>query len=154
MLYERRESCVLYFDIDNFKAYNDVYGFESGDRVIRHLAGCIQEELPEGQFLGHVGGDDFVAIVRPPEVEPFCRAVIARFDGTVRSFYSPGDAQNGYILSRDRQGREEQFPIISISIAGVHSGAGRFSDIYALSAEASRVKKECKRIPGSKHIIV
>jgi EAL domain-containing protein (putative c-di-GMP-specific phosphodiesterase class I)/GGDEF domain-containing protein len=154
MLYERRERCVLYFDIDNFKAYNDVYGFENGDRVIRHLAACIQEALPDGQFLGHVGGDDFVAVVHPPEAEPFCRAVIGRFDGTVRSFYSAADAGNGYILSRDRQGREEQFPIISISIAGVRSEAGRFSDIYQLSAEASRVKKECKHIPGSKHIVV
>ena len=154
MLYERRESCVLYFDIDNFKAYNDVYGFENGDRVIQHLAGCIADTLPEDQFLGHVGGDDFVAIVLREQVELFCHTVIRQFDQTVRSFYSAEDARNGYILSKDRQGREEQFPILSLSIAGVRSEAGRFSDIYALSAEASRVKKECKRIPGSKCVIV
>lgn len=71
----------------------------------------------------------------------------------MRGFYKPEDALNGYILSRDRHGREEQFPVISISIAGVRSGTGRFSDIYALAAEASRFKKECKHIPGSKHII-
>ena len=153
MLYERREGCVLYFDIDNFKAYNDVYGFENGDRVIRHLAGCITQALPEDQFLGHVGGDDFVAIAEPEEAEPICRSVIEAFDRTVLDFYSPEDAASGYILSRDRHGCEEQFPVVSISIAGVRSGTGRFSDIYALSAEASRVKKECKRIPGSKHII-
>ena len=154
MLYERRENCVLYFDIDNFKAYNDVYGFENGDRVIRHLAGCIQNALPEGQFLGHVGGDDFVAIVEQAEAEPFCRGVIARFDETVRSFYSPADAYNGYILSRNRQGHEEQFPIISLSVAGVRVTVERFTDIYALTAEASRVKKECKLIPGSAYIEV
>ena len=153
MLYERREGCVLYFDIDNFKAYNDVYGFENGDRVIRHLAKCIAEALPEDQFLGHIGGDDFVAIAPEEAAEPICRSVIDRFETTVRDFYRPEDALNGYILSRDRHGREEQFPVISISIAGVCSGTGRFSDIYALAAEASRIKKECKSIPGSKHII-
>jgi len=83
-----------------------------------------------------------------------CCGAIQRFDQTVRAFYSPEDARNGYILSRDRHGREEQFPVISISIAGVRAGTGRFPDIHALTAEASRVKKDCKRIPGSKHIIV
>ena len=153
MLYERREGCVLYFDIDNFKAYNDVYGFENGDRAIRHLAKCIAEALPEDQFLGHIGGDDFVAIAPEEAAEPICHSVIDRFETTVRGFYKPEVALNGYILSRDRNGREEQFPVISISIAGVRSGTGRFSDIYALAAEASRVKKKCKHIPGSKHII-
>ena len=120
---------------------------------VRHLAKCIAEALPEDQFLGHIGGDDFVAIAPEEAAEPICHSVIDRFETTVRGFYRPEDALNGYILSRDRNGREEQFPVISISIAGVRSGTGRFSDIYALSAEASRVKKECKSIPGSKHII-
>ena len=154
MLYERQESCVLYFDIDNFKAYNDVYGFENGDRVIQHLADCISEVLPEGEFLGHVGGDDFVVISGEKHVETLCRSIIRRFDETVRSFYNPEDAASGYILTKNRQGHEEHFPIISLSIAGVRSDSGRFPDIYALSAEASRVKKECKLIPGSAYLIV
>lgn len=148
MLYERRESCVLYFDIDNFKAYNDVYGFENGDRVIRDLAKHIVRLLPEGEFLGHVGGDDFVAIVETGQAGPLCQDLIARFDEAVRVFYNPTDAQNGYIICKNRHGREEQFPLISLSIAGVTAGPGRFADIYSLSAEASRVKKECKLIPG------
>jgi len=154
MLHEGREGCVLYFDIDNFKAYNDVYGFENGDRVIRHLAGCIAALLPGKQFLGHVGGDDFVAILEVCEAEPLCRALIARFDETIRGFYSDEDAENGYILTKNRQGREEQFPLISISVAGVHVTPGRFADVYSLSAEASRIKKECKQIPGSTYMIV
>ena len=154
MLYERQTCCVLYFDIDNFKAYNDVYGFENGDRVIRHLANCISGALSEGQFLGHVGGDDFVVISGEKQVESLCRGIIRRFDDTVRSFYSAEDARSGYILTKNRQGCEEHFPIISLSIAGVRSNPGHFPDIYSLSAEASRVKKECKQIPGSAYLVI
>jgi diguanylate cyclase (GGDEF)-like protein len=153
MLCQRQESCVLYFDIDNFKAYNDVYGFENGDRVIQHLADRIREALPEGEFLGHVGGDDFVVICGGKHVETLCRNIIRRFDETVRSFYNAKDAENGYILTKNRQGIEEHFPIISLSVAGVRSQPGRFLDIYALSADASRIKKECKQIPGSACLI-
>lgn len=149
LLFERREGHVLYFDIDHFKAYNDVYGFENGDRVIKHLARAIAEALPEGAFLGHVGGDDFVAIVSCGEAAALCGRLIREFDISIRDFYTPEDVYNGYIQSRNRQGIEERFPLISLSIAGVGVHPNRFADVYSLSAEASRVKKECKLIAGS-----
>ena len=153
MLLERKERCVLYFDIDNFKAYNDVYGFENGDRVIKHLALCIKANLPDDAFVGHVGGDDFVGIVDADSAEALCRALIADFDLSIRAFYKAEDAQNGYITTRNRQGTLEQFPMISLSIAGVRAEEGRFCDVYALTAEASRIKKECKLLPGSTYLI-
>ena len=153
LLFERKEGHVLYFDIDNFKAYNDVYGFENGDRVIKHLAHSIMELLPEGAFLGHVGGDDFVAIVSGTEAGMLCRRLIEDFDLSIREFYTPEDEKNGYIRSRNRQGMEELFPLISISIAGVEVRPDRFLDVYSLSAEASRIKKECKLIAGSACLI-
>ncbi|HWR22417.1 MAG TPA: bifunctional diguanylate cyclase/phosphodiesterase [Feifaniaceae bacterium] len=154
MLLERENRCVLYFDIDNFKAYNDVYGFENGDRVIRHLALCIKSHMPEDAFTGHVGGDDFVSIVRAERAEEICRTLIADFDRSIRAFYKPEDAQNGYIITKNRQGMVEQFPMISLSIAGLRVCERRFCDVYSLTAESSRIKKECKQIPGSSYLIL
>ncbi len=154
MLLERKNRCVLYFDIDNFKAYNDVYGFENGDRVIKHLALCIEANMPDGAFIGHVGGDDFIGIVEAESAEEICRALIADFDMSILAFYKAEDAQNGYIITKNRQGLVEQFPMISLSIAGVRVTETRFCDVYSLTAEASRIKKECKLIPGSSYLIL
>ncbi len=154
MLAEGQARCVLYFDMDNFKAYNDVYGFENGDRVIKHLAKCIKEAVPPENFVGHVGGDDFVAIVEVQETEEICGRMLYTFDDTISDFYTQRDAQNGYIITKNRQGREEQYPLLSLSVAGIRAQCGRFSDVFSLSAEASRIKKECKVIPGSTFLIL
>ena len=87
--------------------------------MIRHLAQSIAQSLPDGSFLGHVGGDDFVAIVSCPEVPAVCSRMIAAFDISIHEFYSEEDTKNGYIRSRNRQGQEELYPLISLSIAGV-----------------------------------
>jgi GGDEF domain-containing protein len=148
------DSCVLYFDIDCFKAYNDVYGFESGDRVIKSVAEIITGAVKGADFVGHVGGDDFVAVVERSDAEAICRRILKKFDETIRTFYKEQDAQNGYIISRNRQGFEEQCPLISLSIAGVAACSWRFTNVFELSAESSRIKKECKMIFGSAYIIV
>ncbi|HWS28556.1 MAG TPA: GGDEF domain-containing protein [Clostridia bacterium] len=145
---------VLYFDIDFFKAYNDAYGFENGDRVIKYLAQTIRSIVPETTFLGHVGGDDFVAIVEPEIADTVCLKTIETFGGSLRSFYNTVDLENGYIISKNRQGCVEQFPLLSISIAGITVNAEKSFDIYSLGAEASRVKKECKLMHGSAYIIL
>jgi len=145
--------CVIYFDIDNFKAYNDVYGFENGDRVIKELAQTIIQTVPESDFVGHVGGDDFVAIVKHDEADDICESVLKQFDCCIATFYNEEDIHNGYIIAKNRLGYEEQFPLISLSIGGVSIWERRFSNIFELSAESSRVKKECKMIPGSAYMI-
>ncbi len=145
--------CVIYFDIDNFKAYNDVYGFESGDRVIKNLADIIIETVPATNFVGHVGGDDFVAIVRAAEADDICERILDKFDRSIVSFYSREDIESGYIIAKNRQGFEEQFPLISLSIGGVFIWERRFNNVFELSAESSRVKKECKMIAGSAYMI-
>ena len=145
--------CVLYFDIDNFKAYNDVYGFEKGDRVIAHLARTIRTLVGEKDFVGHLGGDDFVAIVAKEAAEGICQTIIGNFDHSVPSFFSEHDLNSGYIMARNRRGMEELFPLVSLSIAGISMWEGRFANVFELSAESSHIKKECKMIPGSAYMI-
>lgn len=145
--------CVAYFDIDNFKAYNDTYGFENGDRVIKAVAETIIAHMPCDEFVGHVGGDDFVAIMPLEQAQGVCQSILDSFDKRVKSFYSAADAQSGYIITKNRQGFEEQYPLLSLSVAGISVWNKRFSNVYALSAEASRVKKECKMMTGSTFIL-
>lgn len=153
VLHSSRKRCVLYFDIDNFKAYNDVYGFEKGDKVIKKLADIITEYVPSSEFVGHLGGDDFVAIVASEKAESICKRIMDQFDSSIAEFYSKEDFINKYIVAKNRKGILEQYPLISISIAGVSVFRKRFSNVFELSAESSRMKKECKVIAGSVYLI-
>jgi diguanylate cyclase (GGDEF) domain len=138
---------ILYFDIDNFKSYNDVYGFEKGDMVIRSLTYILKENVPADQFIGHIGGDDFIAVVSNADIQEVCDKIIGQFDSSTVNFYSAEDLEKGFILSKNRHGVEESYPLMSISIAGVLSQ--KFNNIYELSEKASMVKKKCKQIVGS-----
>jgi diguanylate cyclase (GGDEF)-like protein len=139
---------VLYFDLDNFKAYNDVYGFENGDKVLCLTAQIIQKyitALEESEvFVGHIGGDDFIAVVRQKDVELLCKAIIHEFDLRIRDFYTQEDYQRGCIFTKNRHGIEENFPIVSLSIAVVMSMSHNFKSITELAEKAGTVKKQCK----------
>jgi len=148
-----REYCVLYFDIDNFKAYNDVYGFESGDDVIKFFSNVLTENIPKGEFVGHIGGDDFIAIISPHNVDEICENIIASFDNNIKKYYNKEDLTKGYIETKNRHGLDERFPIISLSIAGVTNTTREFTDKYILSEYIGMIKKRCKQIPCSVHII-
>lgn len=141
--------CVIYFDIDHFKAYNDVYGFENGDRIIRLLAKTITNHLPPEQFAGHIGGDDFVAVLNDYENAGICREIICEFDREVVSFYNPEDVKNGYITAESRTGSIEKFPLISLSVAGTSNRFHTFSNVYELTESLAKVKKRCKQQSGS-----
>jgi diguanylate cyclase (GGDEF)-like protein len=135
---------ILYADLDHFKAYNDHYGFLRGDQVIQATARMLQESVHAVQgddgFVGHVGGDDFIAIVRPAHAEEIAQAVVERFDFEVTSLYDPEDAERGYIEIEDRRGQLRRFPLLSISI-GIASTARR---TYSHYAEAVAVATEMK----------
>ncbi len=141
--------CIIYFDIDNFKAYNDVYGFENGDLIIKLLADMIVTYLPKGEFAGHVGGDDFVVILDNYEGASLCGSIIREFDQKILQYYNPQDVKNGYIVAEDRHGTIEKFPLISLSIAGVSNKAHRFFNIYELTEELAKIKKKSKQQAGS-----
>lgn len=116
---------VLYLDLDNFKAYNDVYGFLKGDNIIKYTAEVIikviQEFNLENSFIGHIGGDDFVAIISGEDVEGLCQTIIATFDAKVNKFFTDKDVQKGYIEVENRKGVIEQFSLTSLSIGVVIS---------------------------------
>lgn len=144
---------ILYMDIDNFKAYNDTYGFENGDKVIRQLAKIIGEHLPSHAFIGHIGGDDFVAVINTYECSFVCEQIIAAFESSKVHFYHASDIKKGYVISQNRHGVEESFPLLSLSIAVLTNQTDKYFDIYALSEKASDLKKKCKQTPGSSFMI-
>ena len=107
-LSNKEEFSVLYLDLDNFKAYNDVYGFVKGDQIIEFTAQvitkCIHELFLENSFIGHIGGDDFIAIVPSTEVDEVCQSIIANFDKDVEKFFTEDDLRKGYIEVANRKG--------------------------------------------------
>ncbi|MDI6604338.1 MAG: GGDEF domain-containing protein [Thermoanaerobacteraceae bacterium] len=146
---------LLYFDLNNFKAYNDIYGFEKGDKVIKYTANIIDRHLYfyKDSFLGHIGGDDYVAILKTYEVEDLCKNIVEEFDYNIVRFYSDSDVKRGYIHATDRLCRENDFPIMGISIAVVNNMNKKFATIDELSEIASQVKKKCKLFNKSYYII-
>ena len=144
---------VLYFDIDNFKVYNDVYGFENGDNVIRLVAKFLCENLPQSAFVGHIGGDDFVAVAPSYDVEEVCVTIIQLFDISIRGMYKEPDLNRGFVTAKNRRGVEEQFPIMTLSIAAVTNRVETFQNIYQLTEKAGAVKKKCKQEWKSCYII-
>jgi GGDEF domain-containing protein len=159
LIEQQLESClvsdcdcyILYFDLDNFKAYNDAYGFENGDRVLKCFTRLLKGNIQNGSFIGHIGGDDFLAIVEKAHVISTCEAIIDEFDRSILSFYNQDDIDKGFIISRNRYGIEESFPLLSLSIAGVASK--NYTSIFELAEHVGKIKKDCKEIAGSNFMI-
>lgn len=153
---KEEEFSVLYVDLDNFKSYNDVYGFLKGDKIIQFTAEILIEEVRrygQGGFVGHVGGDDFIAIVPYTETDDLCQRIIATFESKIKNFFTEEDAKKGYIEIANRKGIIEKFPLTSISIAVVAVDKNRFSNILEIGDVAAQVKHAVKNIMGSSYII-
>jgi GGDEF domain-containing protein len=143
---------VLYADLDRFKAYNDRYGFDRGDDLIRFTAQVLQSAAgaAEGDFLGHVGGDDFVLVVRPERAETIAREAIRLFDRDIGGFYSPEDRVHGAIEALDRQGRAVRVPIAGLTIVGVPVAARLASPVKIGEAAAELKSYARASAAGSK----
>jgi diguanylate cyclase (GGDEF)-like protein len=142
---------VSHVDLDEFKSFNDRYGFLRGDQLLLALAGCLVEAAAGQEppvFVGHVGGDDFVVLSSPEQAEPLARDVAARFDAVVPSHYDPDDVARGALLLTDRRGELREHPLVSVSIGVAWSGAGD-GDHRAVVAAAGEMKRFAKRHPGS-----
>ncbi|MDR2696195.1 MAG: diguanylate cyclase [Deltaproteobacteria bacterium] len=148
---------LAYTDMDNFKPYNDKYGFSRGDEMLlmtaRLIVNTVSASQGEPSFVGHIGGDDFVFILPPDVMEDACKRLVGDFDAIVPSFYDPGERAQGYILSHDRQGHELRFPILSISIAVARNVNARYTHYAQLSHVAGQLKKAAKAIAGSSYVI-
>lgn len=153
----REEFAVLYLDLDNFKAYNDVYGFLKGDEIIKFTARTIVRNVHSLEkndcFVGHIGGDDFVAIVSKTDYERVCQDIIAEFDKEVLNYFTKQDIEKGYIEVANRKGILEEFPLTSISIGVVEVYKDRFDNILEIGEVGAQVKHVAKTIMGSSYAI-
>ena len=135
---------VVYIDLDNFKAYNDVYGFENGDLVIKEIAAVLQEKAKPDGFVGHVGGDDFVMIFKRKIDNSLFAEIERDFEKRVLVHYSDDDVKRGYIVAQDRNGETERFPLLSVTIVSVSSEEKLHTSNYELSKDLAAKKKSSK----------
>ena len=157
-LLKKEPFVVLYIDLDNFKAYNDVYGFLKGDEIIKLTAKIITKHIhaleSTDAFVGHIGGDDFVAITNDDiDYEAICQDIIAEFDVEVLKLFNDTDIERKYIEVQNRKGVMEQFPLTSISIGVVVADAKRFSNILEIGEVGAQVKHLSKTTMGSSYAI-
>jgi len=143
--------CLM--DIDNFKSYNDHYGYAKGNEMIQNTAEIIElavhTHANSDDFVGHIGGDDFVVITTPDKCVAICEAIMAEFDKSIPEFYSQADRQSGFILGENRQGLEVRFPLASISIAVVSNQTRPLENHIQVGEIAAEIKEHAKSIPGS-----
>jgi diguanylate cyclase (GGDEF)-like protein len=144
---------VCHLDLDNFKAFTDRYGWLRGDDVITLLASAMKAAAGEvglpAPFIGHVGGDDFVAICAPEQVDAFTSRCIKLFDDGVAELHDPADAAAGFMTIVDRQGNERRYPLVSVSIGVAMTGRRQFPDHRAIVAVATEMKVVAKAQAGS-----
>lgn len=162
-LQKKEPFAVIYSDLNNFKAFNDRYGFLRGDQAIKVAAQCIvfsvegraaQSMVMTGNwFIGHVGGDDFVVILPAEKAEDVSREIIKRFDAAVPDLYDPEDKARGYILGKTRQGEPARFPFVGIALAIVSNGDRRFSHPGEISSMASELKSYAKSFGKSAFVM-
>ncbi len=152
----RAPFALAYLDIDNFKSFNDRYGYARGDEVLvvacRILTTVVSELAGPDGFVGHVGGDDFVFMSAPQTIDAICQTLIKRFDLVIPDFYDPDDRQKGYIDSVDRKGNHERYAIMSLSIAVVTNEHREISHPGDVSKIASELKKVAKAMKGSVYV--
>lgn len=151
------EFAVLYLDLDNFKAYNDVYGFIKGDEIIKYTARVIVRNVHNIEdnncFVGHIGGDDFVAIVEKTDYDVLCQNILADFEQNINQFFNIQDRERGYLEVANRRGIIEQFPLTSLSIGVVEVDPGRFKNILEIGEIGAQVKHNAKTVLGSSYAI-
>ncbi|MCL5878640.1 MAG: diguanylate cyclase [Deltaproteobacteria bacterium] len=144
-------------DIDNFKAFNDQYGYARGNIVLKETAKIIEQAVRAkggpGDFVGHIGGDDFVVITIPERIHEIGNEIIKQFDARMPDFYDPRDRENGYIIGKNRQGVEIKFPIITFSIAVVTNERRRLTDPMEVSEIAAELKDYAKTFQKSNYVI-
>ncbi len=144
---------VCYIDLSNLSAFNATYGDARGDQVIIRLGEILQESVKRmgtrDDFLGHVGGDDFILVTHPDLAESLSEEIIRHFDEAVPNFYDAHDRKNGYILMKNVKGELVQCPIMSVSIAIVHNYFVALTEVSEVSQVARELKNYMKQLPGS-----
>lgn len=155
-IHSHRPFAVCYADLDKFKGFNDRYGFERGDDAIRETARillqAVQAHGGPDDFIGHIGGDDFVIVTSPDTAEAICRRVVEEFDRMAPQLYQDADRQRGYILGKNRQGQTVHVPFLSISIGIVTNRERRFSHVAELAEAGAELKAYAKTFEKSIYV--
>jgi len=144
---------VCYADLDNFKPYNDYYGFLKGDGVIHQVARIIVEAVRQqggvDDFVGHIGGDDFVVVTAPERAEAICRRIVDEFGQVIPLYYDSETRARGYIVTPDRQGRQTQFPLMTITLVIITNERRAIEHPGQVGDIAAELKHKAKSMPGS-----
>ena len=156
-LLKKKAFAVLYFDLDNFKEYNDIYGFLKGDEIIKYTAKTILNVIHnnnlENTFVGHIGGDDFIAIIPDSDYNKICQDILLHFDSGIEKYFTEDDWERGYLEVANRKGIIEQFPLTSLSIGVVAAEPGEFENTLEIGEVGAQVKHLAKTQVGSAYAI-
>ena len=153
---KRKRFAVCYADLDNFKAYNDYYGYHYGDGLIKMTSEIIRDVVyshTKDGFVGHIGGDDFVFIIPPDKVHLICDRIIKIFDRMIIRRYKKEDVLQGYIITTNRRGKNEKFPIMTLSIAVIVNQKSMFKHVGEISHMIMDLKCYTKTLPGSNYFV-
>lgn len=156
-LLRKKEFAVLYLDLDNFKEYNDIYGFLKGDEVIKYTAKTILKNIHqyniEETFVGHIGGDDFVAIISNTDYDKLCQSILLNFDEGIKEYFTQEDIDRGFLEVANRRGIIEQFPLTALSIGVVTAKPNEYDNILEIGEVGAQVKHLAKTQIGSAYVI-
>lgn len=157
-LKDRSTFAMCYIDLDNFKSYNDHYGYIKASDVLKEVGKVIYDQVKSlgnpDAFVGHIGGDDFVVIISADLAEAACRTIISSIDALVPAYYSETDRRAGAIEGVDRYGVRRSFPLISVSIAALVCQPGDYGHAAEIATAAAAVKDQVKVSAGSNYVIV
>lgn len=153
----KNEFAVLYLDLDNFKEYNDIYGFSKGDEVIKYTAKTILKIIHkyelEDTFVGHIGGDDFIALIPRADYDKISQDILANFDDGIKKYFTEDDIEKGYLEVANRRGIIEQFPLTSLSIGVVAVEPGEYKNSLEIGEVGAQVKHLAKTQVGSAYAV-
>ena len=156
-LLRKKAFAVLYLDLDNFKEYNDIYGFLKGDEIIKYTAKTIIKVIHkyelDSTFVGHIGGDDFIAIVPESDYDAICQDILANFDSGIEKYFTADDWEKGYLEVANRKGIIERFPLTSLSIGVVAAEPEEYVNSLEIGEIGAQVKHLAKTQVGSAYAI-
>ncbi len=147
---------VLYCDLNNFKSFNDKYGFEAGDRVLKTESEIIVAAATQdpNSFVGHIGGDDFIVVCAFDKAEAIAQEIASKTDQIAPSFYNEEDRKNGYMVSTNRRGETEKFKFLSIGIGVVHNTKKPLTSFAMVSNIGSELKCLAKKHEGGSYYVL
>lgn len=144
------EFCICYVDLDHFKPFNDVYGYRKGDDMIQLTGRILQQACdPQHDFIGHIGGDDFLIMFQSENWEQRCRTLLDMFEAESKALYYDEDRARGGYFTEDRQGNRVQHPLVSISLGAVKIEPSQYSSPHQIASAATKAKKQAKKTTGN-----